>query len=407
MAGPVNMITMGMKDFVRFSMNKDPRISVLIGAPHGVGKSSIIRQIARYKHEELKKALNDPNLGYGFEDFRLAQNDVGDLKGIPYQIGLTTYFALPSWYPTTQEYIDRLQAKINSAGSDMKVIRFQDLEHGIILLDEMNRAQIDVRQVAFQLVLDRELNGAPIPDGWEICSAINDDDGVYEVEKMDPALLDRFWYVKLVPTTEEWIDWAKAEGVHPAVLQFIQSNPDKLHISSEELKKAAREGSPTFSPRSWHFLSDAIINFENKGEDILSEIPFLTKVAGGFLGLGMAGSWTTFVKNDYRTLSPKDVLLKFSSNKSAQKFLREMEVNQAAEFNNALMDEIVKLKKFKDIHLENIALFISILKESQKAESAGALWMLLLSKAKDFAVALQKENKKLILSVTANPGALK
>lgn len=72
---------------------------------------------------------------------------------------------------------------------------------GILFLDEINRARIDVLQAVFQLVRDREIggirkNGDPyrLPDGWSIVSAMNPDteNEQYFVSPIDDSLYDRF-----------------------------------------------------------------------------------------------------------------------------------------------------------------------------------------------------------------------
>ena len=50
--------------------------SVMLHAKHGVGKSSVVRQVA----EELAEEYGEP---VGFWDVRLSQCEVGDIKGLP------------------------------------------------------------------------------------------------------------------------------------------------------------------------------------------------------------------------------------------------------------------------------------------------------------------------------------
>ena len=79
--------------------------------------------------------------------------------------------------------------------------------------------------------------------------------------------------------------------------------------------------------------------------------------------------------------------------------IRKMEVDKAAEFNNALMDEIIKLRRVKSSHVDSVANYMRILKESHKPEAACHLWMLLVDKSEIFARALQNDHKKLITSI--------
>ena len=78
----------------------------------------------------------------------------------------------------------------------------------ILFLDEINRASVEVQQCAFQIVLDRELNGMKLHPETRLYSAINEGTH-YQVNEMGPALTRRFWVVDLEPTTEDWLEWAE------------------------------------------------------------------------------------------------------------------------------------------------------------------------------------------------------
>jgi len=406
MAKKLSAVEMSIKEFIRFSMTKDPRTAVLIGADHGVGKSSVIRALSLLKKAKISKALGK-SVEYGFQDFRLSQNDVGDLKGIPFQVSGVTHFAPPSWYPIHEEDRASLNEVLKASGKELA--EFVSEEHGIIFLDEMNRAQIDVQQVAFQLVLDREMNGTRIPDGWEIFAAINDDSNTYEVNAMDPALLDRFFYVRLAPTVKEWLEWAEGDGdIHPAVVSFIKATPAHLRVSSEELKQATREGAPTFSPRAWEMLSTNLKRFEEADEGLSKDIPYLSKVAGGFLGLAMGMEFSSFVKDNYMKLRPQDVIKSFT--KPNQKHVRSMDANKATAFTDEVIAYLAKQEKAGKLtskHEENLVEFFKVLADSKKKEVCGAAWVKLLGEVAPVATRIHGANRTFVLSLVANPAALK
>ena len=50
--------------------------SIMLHAKHGVGKSSVVKQVVRELEEETGEK-------YGFWDVRLSQCEVGDIKGMP------------------------------------------------------------------------------------------------------------------------------------------------------------------------------------------------------------------------------------------------------------------------------------------------------------------------------------
>ena len=172
--------------------------SVMLHAKHGVGKSSVVRQVA----DELSAASGEE---YGFWDVRLSQCEVGDIKGMPDKDvkQQVIRFLKQEWWPRDQN------------------------SKGILFFDELNRASKDVLQAVFEICLDRRLDGEKLPDGWRVVSAVNSDDD-YDVVDLDPALNDRWFHIDFDPSVEEWLAWARTNGVHKAVVEFINRNQNLL-----------------------------------------------------------------------------------------------------------------------------------------------------------------------------------
>jgi hypothetical protein len=243
--------------------------SVMLHAKHGVGKSSVVRQVA----EEL---------GIGFYDVRLSQCEVGDIKGLP--------------------------DKDNEAG----VVRFLKQEwwpkdpnsRGILFFDELNRAAKDVLQAVFEICLDRRLDGEKLPDGWRVVSAVNSDDD-YDVAELDPALHDRWFHIDFDPSAMEWVEWARNTKIHPAVVEFINRNQNLLDPPVGNLEA----GRVYPSRRSWVAFSDTVIamDLENRADDGM-----LTQVAKGWVGREIAIMFQKFLTNEFSQLRPDDVLDNFS-----------------------------------------------------------------------------------------------
>ena len=102
----------------------------LWGAP-GIGKSSIIKQIAYEKNLECI-------------DLRLSLLDPTDLKGIPFyeKDSHTALWAPPSFLPREGR--------------------------GILFLDELNAAAPAVQASAYQLILDRKVGEYTLPEGGRL-----------------------------------------------------------------------------------------------------------------------------------------------------------------------------------------------------------------------------------------------
>jgi len=193
------------KIFIRALVEHNvPLTPCLVGAM-GIGKSQIVAQVAK-------------ELGIGLIDLRLAQMETGDLVGIPYLNGKKTFWGQPGWWP-------------------------EEGTKGILLMDEINRAPNDVRQAVFQLILadhhgNRKLHTHVLPRGWAVVAAMNPDNGEYQVETLDKAMVRRFIMLTVQPDVESWLLWAKenvgekgAPKVDPAITAFIAANKNLLNLT--------------------------------------------------------------------------------------------------------------------------------------------------------------------------------
>ena len=191
----------------------DANVTPIIWGRHGIGKSQIVQSLAN-------------ELEFGFVDLRLGQMEVGDLIGLPSKEDGRTVWLKPSWFPNEKT-------------------------NGILFLDELNRARLDVLQAIFQLVLERKLHTHILPEGWKVVCAANPSGGDYFVNELDPALLDRFLHIHFRPETAEWILWGKETGkIRDEIQTLIQTYPHLLGGKHEDLPIEILP-----SPRSWEMLS--------------------------------------------------------------------------------------------------------------------------------------------------------
>ena len=237
----------------------------MLVAKHGVGKSSIVKQVA----EEFKMY---------FHSVRLSQCEVGDIKGLPYlnEEDRKTEFLKPYWWPTDQD------------------------SSGILFFDELNRASKDVLQAVFEICLDRRLDGEPLPAGWRVVAAINATDD-YDVVELDPALLDRWFYIDFDPTHKEWISWATKSGIHPAIVDFIAQNSELLDPPVGNLEA----GKVYPSRRSWAQLNDTLLKldlFKTLDEGLI------TQITKGWVGANISVMFPKFLANDFARLKPDEIL---------------------------------------------------------------------------------------------------
>ena len=264
------MTTMSIKTFVSVAPRLPRTTSVLLRGPHGIGKSQVVRDVAALIAES--EGLRD----FEVIDRRLSQMSEGDMIGLPSTDGEVTRFNPPEWY---------------KMACDKPVCLF---------LDEINRATPEVMQAAFQIVLDRELNGWKLHPNTRVFSAINHS-AAYTVNEVDPALLDRFWTIDLTPSHEDWLTWAKtSRRVHENVVAFIATNEKWL-----DCPKDAEPGKVSPSRRSWERLSHALcaVDIADNPDD-----PMFYPLCLGYVGTEATIAFHSFVKTIDNQVSGEDVM---------------------------------------------------------------------------------------------------
>ena len=244
-----------------------PSVSVMFRADHGIGKSSIVKQI--WKH-----LCETTGVNYKFFDRRLSQMQAGDLLGLPSidEDAGTTRWNPPDWYKAAC------------------------LEPCIIHLDELNRADMDVTNGAFQIVLDHELNGMVLHPETRVYCSVNTD-AKYNVHAIDPAMLDRFWVGDLVMTIEDWVVWAKGAGIHPDYIDWLAVNDKWLMPPIGDVDHT--EVHPT--PRSNEFAARAIHGLLEKGAATgVYDNDKIRRIAAGFIGQDAAIALCTHLKAEFK-----------------------------------------------------------------------------------------------------------
>ena len=132
------------------------RRAVLLEGPTGVGKSEIVRRVAQ------ALAIDTVVLD-------LSLLEPPDSVGLPMVKDGRTEYALPHVLPR--------------AGS------------GILLIEELNRAERYIQQPALQLLSARRLHEYVLPEGWVCVATVNPQTSEYHVTALDKALRARFLQV--------------------------------------------------------------------------------------------------------------------------------------------------------------------------------------------------------------------
>lgn len=259
---------------------------VIMEGLHGIGKSEIVVQFGESE-------------GLHVEPLFLSNQEVGDLIGNPKTIekdGVTiTTWSIPAW-------LHRMNKK-----AEQGIL-------SVLFLDELNRAPLDVRQSALQLILERKIHehSLPVVNGERtmVVAAINPADD-YQVDELDPALIDRFLYISVECDTQSWLTWARKTKVNQVVRDYISEHPDRLHWTPAD-------GGIGATPRSWAKLGKYLDNAKKFPEEILFQ------VMKGKIGTEIGSQFYSFYKNYVDVVKMETIEKLVQDNKDSVENIEEL-----------------------------------------------------------------------------------
>ncbi len=198
-----------LKTYLNQILQQNLMVSTMIWGPPGIGKSSIVGQLAKANDLE-------------FTDVRLSQLAPTDLRGLP-----VAENGISKWYPP--EFLPR-------SGK------------GILFLDEINMAPPTMQGMAQQLILDRQVGSYQVPDGWFIWAAGNRKEDRASVFDMPAPLANRFLHLQVEPDFESFKAYALETNAHEQIIAFLAFRSTLLHKIDPQ--------QPAWpSPRSWVMAS--------------------------------------------------------------------------------------------------------------------------------------------------------
>ncbi len=120
----------------------------------------------------------------------------------------------------------------------------------IVFLDEITNALPSIQGIAFNIVLDREVNGIwKLPENARIVAAGNDMKDSLAANQLAEPLFNRFAHVYIKTTTESWLKWASENNIHPAIYSYI------AYKKGETLRSKYDGEKPNADPRKWEMAS--------------------------------------------------------------------------------------------------------------------------------------------------------
>lgn len=187
----VQFLKQAFADNERMETQGLPKTPVCIWGKHGIGKTEIVRTFAQEK-------------GYHLACLAPAQiEEMGDLLGMPSIMEGCTVFNPPRWAPSQPG-------------------------PGILLLDDINRADDRILRGLMPLLQDGALLSWALPPRWHIVLTANPDTGHYSVTTLDDAMMTRMAHVTLEFDLQTWVKWATAAQIDTRGIHFVLAHPETI-----------------------------------------------------------------------------------------------------------------------------------------------------------------------------------
>jgi len=201
----------------------DSDVPVLLRGPSGVGKSDLVRQIAKKRG------------WYCIDKFRASTIDPVDMRGVPSVSDGRTLWNPPADLPDEA----------------------RDGSQGFMFFDEINTGTMAVQSAMLQAVLERRIGNYTFPSGVRIIAACNLVQHSRTANRISTALADRFAHIDIEPDMESWAPWAMDNGILPEIVAFLRWSAARDNPLLHKMPDAHSD-EPAPTPRSWTMTSRTI-----------------------------------------------------------------------------------------------------------------------------------------------------
>lgn len=238
----------------------------LLRASPGVGKSSIIKSIAK----ELKLKVID---------HRLSTSEPTDMSGLPQFVnGFARFAPFQELFPL--------------AGTPIP----NGYDGWMIFFDEFNSAPKAVQAACYKVILDRMIGQHMLHENVVMVCAGNLDTDRAIVNPIGTAMQSRVVHLEMEVSHDQWMqDVAIPENYDSRIIAFLNQYPSKLMDFRPE------HNEKTFCcPRTWEFMNRLI-----NGNEVMDS---KTALYAGTITSGVAAEFVQYTKIFKTMVSIKDIL---------------------------------------------------------------------------------------------------
>lgn len=200
----------------------------LVGAP-GIGKTQMVREIAN-------------EIGCGYFATSLTHHTRNSILGLPVirgeEVKYTEY--------TMPEILAVIEAKYQEGEKE-----------GLLLLDEFASMPESLVAPMLAFLQNKTIGNHRLPEGWVLILASNPPEYNRTARTFDAAIMDRVRVMKVEYNQQDFLDYGEKKELHPAILEFIQTNASMAYLCSQDKKEQE-----IVTARGWENLSDCIYGYE-------------------------------------------------------------------------------------------------------------------------------------------------
>ena len=211
---------------------------LLLMGPPGVGKTAILYQLA----QELQTNL---------VSYTMTHHTRQSALGLPLirekQFGGKPYAATEY---TMSEILASVYDRMEKSG----------VQTGILFLDEINCVSETLMPAMLQLLQSKQFGTHRLPEGWVIAAAGNPPAYNESARSFDTVTMDRVRLLEVTENYSVWSSYAHARGLHPAVLSYLELNPEHFYCVEPHAR-----GRRFVTARGWEDLSQMMQSYERLG----------------------------------------------------------------------------------------------------------------------------------------------
>ena len=183
---------------------------------------------------------------------------------------------------------------------------------GILLLDDINRADDRILRGCMQLLQNFELKSWKLPPKWQIVATANPEGGDYSVTPMDGAMLTRMLHTTLKFDAKIWAEWAYKANIDQRGISFVLTYPEL--VNSERT-----------TPRSLTHFFEQIASIDNLKENL----QLVEALALSSLDAVAVSSFIAFVNDELTQLIEPEEILDTDDFNSISKKIKDISVDDS------------------------------------------------------------------------------